>query len=95
MHLSTLDNKMIEYNENQYYDIKEKFTFKGHTYESELNFAYLNGELDKIFSKYNLPYDESYIMLDPLNDKNLKKYMNRIVRELLYGRSVNILYVWI
>ena len=90
MHLNTLDNKMIEYNENQYYDIKEKFIFKGHTYESELNFAYLNGELDKIFSKYSLPYDESYIMIEPLNDKNLKKYMNRVVRELLYDNNIDV-----
>ena len=90
MNLDMLSKKMIDHNENQYYDMKEEFTFKGHTYKSELNFAYLNGRLDEIFSKYNLDYDESYICLDPLNDKNLKKYMNKVVRELLYDKGVHI-----
>ena len=90
MSLSVLENKMRNHNEHDYYNMKETFTFHGHTYRSELNFAYLNGRIDEIFSKYKLKYDESYILLDELNDKNLKKYMNRVVRELLYDNNEDI-----
>ena len=44
---------MIDYNENDYYkpEMRRKFTFNGHTYECEPNYAYLNSRLDGIFSK--------------------------------------------
>ena len=86
--MERLRKLMEENNENQYYNMKERFMFKGHEYESELNFAYLNGRLDEIFAKYNLDYDESYIMLQPLNAKNVENYINRVVRELLFNKGV-------
>lgn len=84
-----LRDLMIKHNEKEYYNIKETFRFHNRVYKSELHFAYLNSEIDKVFDKYNLDYDESYILLDELNGKNLEKYMNRVVRELLFDKGVD------
>ena len=75
---------MIDYNENDYYkpEMRRKFTFNGHTYECEPNYAYLNSRLDGIFSKHNLKMGEDFMLLEPLATKVINGYMDKVVRYL-------------
>ena len=85
-----LREMMLNNNEYDYYKIFETFKFNNKMYKSELHYAFLNSEFDKVYERYNLKYDESFIMLDPLSSKNISKYMNRVVRVMLFDNDVDL-----
>ena len=69
--------------DNNYYEnIMTNFTFANTEYRAQVTFAYFNSCLDEILQKYDIEYDESWMLKDAMTAKNYKKYMDFIVRKL-------------
>lgn len=84
-----MENYLRENSYEDYEKVKCEFTFAKKRYKAQVNFAYLNGELDKVFEKYTLDYDKSWMVKDVLSVKNYGKYMDKIVRDL-YDKGYSI-----
>lgn len=78
-------------NNSSYEDIIVPFSFSNDMYEAQVNYAYFNSLLDSIYSKYDLEYDESFMLTEAMTVSNYNKYMKNIV-EKLYNKRYNLLY---
>ena len=74
-----------------YYDKIVDFTFGNKKYKAEVNFAYINTRFDIIFSKYNIHYDESYMLVEVMTYSNYVKYINSIIKKLYHSNNIDII----
>ena len=87
--MKDMEQILIENTEEKYYDIKKNFTFNNKIYKTSVNFAYLNTNIDLILNRYNIVFDESWMMLKAFTESNYRNYMNMIVGKL-YGQHVSV-----
>lgn len=78
-------------NNASYEDVIVPFTFANEMYESQVNYAYFNSLLDSIYSKYELEYDETDMLTEPMTVSNYNKFMKHIV-EKMYEKNYDLLY---
>lgn len=82
MRLQEMEEYLISHN---YYDDKfVDFTFNGEEYNAQIHYAYFNSHLDEILSKYIDEYDENFMLSEPMNTKNFRSFMNKLVRAMYY-----------
>ena len=84
MNYREMEEFLINNTTDEYYQKIVEFTFNSKLYKAEVNFAYINTRFDIIFTKHNIKYDSSYMLVDTMSYSNFKSYMDRIVRKLFY-----------
>ena len=82
MNYKDMENFLVDNTTEEYYQKVIDFTFNSKLYKAEINFAYINTRFDIIFSKYDIKYDETYMLVESMTFSNYKSYMNKIVRKL-------------
>ena len=87
MNYKDMEKYLIDNTTEEYYKKVIDFTFNSKLYKAEINFAYINTRFDIIFSKYDITYDATYMLVEAMTFSNYKSYMNMIVRKL-YDQNV-------
>ena len=87
MNYKDMEKYLIDNTTEEYYKKVIDFTFNSKLYKAEINFAYINTRFDIIFSKYDIMYDATYMLVEAMTFSNYKSYMNMIVRKL-YDQNV-------
>ena len=87
MNYKDMEKYLIDNTTDEYYKKVIDFTFNSKLYKAEINFAYINTRFDVIFSKYDITYDATYMLVEAMTFSNYKSYMNMIVRKL-YDQNV-------
>ena len=77
-----MEEFLINNNEEAYYETVVPFSFNGKRYQTTINFAYFNNEVDSILKKNGVKYDESWMMLKAFTKSNYNSYLDFIVRGL-------------
>lgn len=89
MQKSEMKRILIEKNDKDYNDIIVEFTFNDVQYSAQVTFAYFNSKLDTILRKYNIEYDESYMLKDAMTASNYEKYVDTLIRNM-HNQEVTI-----
>ena len=78
----TMEKILVDRAEYEYPEIICTIKFAGHNYKMGVNYAYLNYCLDEIFTKYKVPFDESWMWVKALTAKTSKDEITKISRRL-------------